>query len=93
MYNRAWTLAGEYDGKQSYFVAHLIEKMAEWGPYKKSNKLKLSSDDLKLIESYVSNKSPITWDRYEKVYAKNGCPEHKNANAQVALPPLIVNQN
>lgn len=28
-------LSGTYDGKPQYVVAHLIEKLAEWGPYQK----------------------------------------------------------
>ena len=56
----------------SYFVAHLIEKMAIWGPYTKVGEL--IEEDIKLIESSVS-KSLITWDQYLD-YKKDGCPEH-----------------
>lgn len=68
-------LLNNYDGKQSYFVAHLIEKMSAWGPYKKSDKLELTKNDLELIESHIANQASITWEQYEK-YTKNGCPDH-----------------
>lgn len=66
----------QYDGEQSYFVAHLIEKMSTWGPYIKSDKLELDPDDLTLIEEYIKNHIQITWSQYE-AYTKNGCPDHK----------------
>jgi len=66
-------LSGKYGLESSYFVAHLIEKLAEWGPYKKIGQL--STSDLILIEKHISNQSPITWAEYEK-YNKNGCPQH-----------------
>ena len=60
----------------SYFVAHLIEKMPEWGLYKKTNK-KLSDTDLNIVESHINGLLPVTWSQYLK-YTKKGCPEHKN---------------
>ncbi|MFA6077315.1 MAG: hypothetical protein WC735_04560 [Candidatus Paceibacterota bacterium] len=66
----------QYDGKQSYFIAHLIEKMSAWGPYTKSNKLELDPDDLVLIEKHIKNHVQITWSQYEAC-TQNGCPDHK----------------
>ena len=62
-----------YDRDASYFVAHLIEKMSEWGPYKKVGKL--TKDDISLIEDNISD-HVITWKQY-KSYTKGGCPDHK----------------
>ena len=58
--------------KFSYFIAHLIEKMSEWGPYKKIGKL--TEGDIDIIEAHIS-KNPITWNQYIE-YAKNECPDH-----------------
>lgn len=66
-------LTGVYDTKSSYFVAHLVEKMAEWGPYEKQGKL--TPEDLELIKKHVFATTPITWAVYEE-YTKGGCPEH-----------------
>lgn len=65
-----------YGEKQSYFIGHLIEKMSEWGPYTKSNRLELSKEDLKLILAEIENQSSMTWDQYMN-YTKNGCIRHK----------------
>lgn len=72
-------LQGIYDGKKNspqYFVAHLIQKMSEWGPYTKTGKL--ISEDLELVEKTVSNMGSITWAKYLD-YKKDGCPDHKNS--------------
>ena len=66
-------LLNSYDKGDSYFVAHLIEKMPEWGPYKKIDAFK--EEDLNLIKTHISDQTPITWAKYED-YIKNGCPEH-----------------
>ena len=66
-------LNGVYDKQPSYFVAHLIEKMADWGPYEKQGKL--TSEDLRLIKKHISDTNPITWAMYEE-YTKHGCPNH-----------------
>ena len=65
--------------KPSYFVAHLIEKMSEWGPYKKFTTLK--REDLELIEKHIAGQNSITWSEYEK-YTKGGCPDHKCNDAR-----------
>ena len=62
-----------HSSETSYFVAHLIEKMSEWGPYKKVNKL--SDNDLNIVKSYIEGLTPIAWFQYEN-YAKNGCSYH-----------------
>lgn len=74
-------LTGKYIKAPLYFVAHLIQKMAEWGPYEKE--YELSKEDLVLIEKHISDLSPITWSKYEE-YTKEGCdcPDHKNTNAR-----------
>lgn len=69
-------LSKQYDNKKSYFIAHLIEKMHEWGPYNKSNKLKLDPKDLALIEHHIQGQSSMPYSQYEK-YTENGCPDHK----------------
>lgn len=64
------------DGRPQYFVAHLIQKMSEWGPYSKEGEL--VKEDLELIENTVSGMKPITWAKYEySDYKKNRCPEHR----------------
>jgi hypothetical protein len=65
-------LSGTYDKNCSYFIAHLIEKMSEWGPYKKISEL--AEEDINFIETHIS-KNPITWKQY-KEYTRNGCPDH-----------------
>lgn len=66
-----------YDGKENkvqYFVAHLIEKMAEWGHYEKIGKL--HKKDMELIESHINDSKPMMWSQYE-IYAKGkNCPDH-----------------
>lgn len=62
-----------YQEKRSYFVAHPIQKMSEWGPYKKT--AEVSEEDLKLIESRIANMYSMTWDEYKK-HKENGCPDH-----------------
>ncbi len=69
-------LSKQYDNKKSYFIAHLIEKMYEWGPYEKSNKLKLDPKDLALIEQHIQGAASMSYAQYEE-YTKGGCPEHK----------------
>lgn len=66
-------LSGTYDSKPSYFVAHLVEKVAEWGPYEKQSEL--TPEDLELVKKCISDTTPITWAMYEE-YAKSGCPDH-----------------
>lgn len=67
-------LLGIYDEKPQYFVAHLIQKMSEWGPYLKEGEL--TKEDLKLIENTISSMGSITWAEYLE-YKKNGCHAHK----------------
>lgn len=69
-------LSKQYDNKKSYFIAHLIEKMSEWGPYNKSDKLKLDPNDLALVEQHISGMAAMSYSQYEE-YTKNGCPDHK----------------
>lgn len=66
-------LLGSYDVKTSYFIAHLIEKMSEWKPYKKVGELK--KEDIDLIQTHISDQAPITYEQY-KNYTKGGCPDH-----------------
>jgi len=61
------------DNDPSHFIDHLIQKMAEWGPYEKFATLK--QEDLELIERHMANKQSITWFEYQE-YSRNGCPEH-----------------
>lgn len=63
------------ENEPSYFVAHLIEKVAEWGPYKKFATLK--SEDVELIERHIHDKPFMSWDEYQE-YKKNGCPDHQS---------------
>jgi hypothetical protein len=66
-------LSSTYGSKTSYFVSHLIEKMAEWGPYEKEEEL--TPEDLDFIKKSISGVAPITWATYES-YTKSGCPDH-----------------
>jgi hypothetical protein len=66
-------LSGTYGPNTSYFVAHLIEKMSKWGPYRKVSKL--TNKDLNLIQTHISGLVPITWGQYEN-HMKNGCTKH-----------------
>ncbi len=75
------SLRTSYRDERSYFIAHLIAKMAEWGPYTKSDKLKLSEEDLSFVLSSVTNHQSMTWKHYEK-NIKNKCPEHDIADTQ-----------
>lgn len=61
------------DKENCFFVAHLIKKVASWGPYKKVDEL--IEKDLAVIKAKVKNFSPITWDQYLK-HTVNGCPDH-----------------
>ncbi len=72
-------LMGIYDDKgdkPQYFVAHLIQKMSEWGPYHKEGEL--IKEDLELVEKTVSGAGSITWAKYSD-YKRNGCPNHKKS--------------
>lgn len=64
------------ENKPSYFIGHLIQKMAEWGPYEKFDSLK--QEDLDLIEKHIANQQSMTWAEY-LIYKKNGCPIHKHS--------------
>lgn len=71
-----------YDGKGNkiqYFVAHLIEKMPDWGYYK--NIGELEAGDLKLIKAQIKDSSPMTWSEYEGYTKGKKCPNHQNTNA------------
>ena len=75
-------LLGIYDSKDhkpQYFVAHLIQKMSEWGPYQKKGEL--TKENMELVEKTVSGAGSITWAEYLD-YKKDGCPDHKKATAQ-----------
>lgn len=74
--NEIYNLNAKGDKITSYFVAHIIEKMPEWGSYKKIGEL--TEDDLKLIEIKISTHS-MTWKEYLK-YTKGGCPIHDKNN-------------
>jgi len=63
------------DTREQYFVSHYIQKLPDWGEYKKVDEL--TEIDLNLIEVSIQNQYPITWDDYMR-YTKNGCPDHKN---------------
>jgi hypothetical protein len=72
-------LQGIYDAQNDrpqYFVGHLIQKMSEWGPYRKVGRL--IAEDLKEIERALPTKGSITWAEYQE-YTRNGCPDHKNS--------------
>jgi hypothetical protein len=72
-----------YDGKENkaqYFVAHLIEKVAEWGHYEKIGRLQ--EEDLNLIESQISNSSPMTWSMYMEYVGGKQCFDHNSINAR-----------
>lgn len=72
--NDKYRLSNSNNG-DSYFVAHLIEKVESWGPYTKINRI--SKRDLILIESHIKGLNPINWFQY-KNYTKKGCPNHLN---------------
>jgi len=75
-----------YDGKENkaqYFVAHLIEKMAEWGHYEKNGEL--YKEDLDLIESNINGLGHMTWSEYEEYAKGKKCPDHKNTYAREGL--------
>ncbi len=74
-------LTQRYGEKQSYFIAHLIEKMSEWGPYMKSNRLELSKRDLEVILAETENQSSVTWDQYMND-TKDGCVKHKKISSR-----------
>jgi len=61
--------------KTSYFVAHLIEKTAEWSPYNKVDILK--GEDLRFVEENLSCNAAISWNAYLKM-TKISCPIHGN---------------
>jgi hypothetical protein len=61
------------DSRPQYFVGHLIQKMADWGPYEKD--IELTKEDLTLIEDSISGMNSITWAEYLE-YTRNGCPDH-----------------
>jgi hypothetical protein len=66
-----------YDGKENkvqYFVAHLIEKIADWGHYEKIGELK--AEDLELIEDQIKDFSSMTWSEYEEYTKGKKCPDH-----------------
>ncbi len=67
-------LVGNYgENSTQYFIAHLIEKLPEWGPYSRVGKL--TDEDIKIVRNSVSSASHITWQQYEE-YTKNSCPDH-----------------
>jgi hypothetical protein len=74
-YSCNFELTGKYDDKADYFIAHLIEKMTEWGPYTKQDK-SLNQQDIKLIKEHILGQEPITWSEY-KSYGRNNCPIHR----------------
>lgn len=67
-------LWGNYGTQASYFVAHLIEKASEWGPYEKIGEL--NKEDLDMVKRCIYSHTPITWAVYEE-YTRSGCPDHK----------------
>lgn len=70
-----------YDGKENkiqYFVAHLIEKMGEWGHYEKIGELQ--KEDLELIDIHTKDLSPMTWSQYEEYTKGKKCPNHRNTS-------------
>lgn len=67
-------LTGTRDEESSYFIAHLIQKMSEWGPYDKEGEL--IKEELELVDKTISDMGSITWAEYVD-YTKNGCPDHK----------------
>jgi hypothetical protein len=78
------SLSGKYKGKKSYFIAHLIEKMSAWGPYKRIGSL--TKNDIKLIDANISLLTPITWAQYEG-YTNNGCTIHTTKRKR---PPISL---
>lgn len=68
-------LNGTYDGKPQYVVAHLIEKLAEWGPYQKDGRL--TDEDIKIVDGLILGQSRITWQEYLD-YQRDGCPDHRS---------------
>ena len=68
-----------YDGKDNiiqYFIAHLIEKMSEWGHYEVIGKL--LTEDLNLIESQIGSSTPMTWSQYVEYVNGRKCPNHNS---------------
>ena len=66
-----------YDNKKDkiqYFTAHLIEKMAEWGPYHKIGEIK--EEDLEIIQNSINNTTSMTWAEYERYTGGRRCPNH-----------------
>ena len=63
------------DPRDQYFIAHLIEKMSEWGPYEKTGRLE--QEDLETIEKHIFEQGPRKYSEYLE-YKVNGCPDHKS---------------
>ena len=59
--------------KPSYFVAHRIQKMAEWGPYHKDGQLTV--EGISFIESNLADLGSMTWSEYE-ILETEGCRHH-----------------
>lgn len=66
-------IRGGLDGREQYFVAHRLQKLSEWAPYKKVGEL--TNEGIDFVESQLPAGS-LTWDEYEKL-TKNGCQHHK----------------
>lgn len=57
-----------------YFVAHRLQKLKEWGPYKTIGRL--TAEGVAFIESQLPEGS-MEWSRYQ-THKENGCPDHKS---------------
>ena len=58
-----------------YFVAHRLQKLKDWGPYRTIGRL--TAEGVEFVESELPAGS-LQWGDYIK-HAENGCPEHKLA--------------
>lgn len=59
-----------HDGQ--YFVAHRIQKLKEWGPYRRVGRL--TEAGIRFIEASLPDGS-MEWDQYEK-YKNLACSDH-----------------
>jgi hypothetical protein len=63
------------EDKVQYFVAHLIEKIPDWGPYEKIGEL--NQKDFERIWVLIKDSNKMTWSQYEDYTKGKVCPDHQ----------------